>query len=113
MCFVTRGASAPVKVWATLDPTDGSVMVAINNKDTSASGVVRLAVPGFSSGIVKRMTAPSFSATRGITLGGQTFDGSTDGKPAGAEARETVNARSGAFETSVKPTGALLLTLRK
>ncbi|HEX7176688.1 MAG TPA: hypothetical protein VF240_15590 [Pyrinomonadaceae bacterium] len=46
-----------MKVWATLDPTDGGL--AINNKDTSASGVVQLAVPGFSSGIVKRMTTPS------------------------------------------------------
>lgn len=102
-----------MKAWATLDPTNGSVRVAIINKDQAASGVVRLTVPGYSSGTLKRMLAPSFSATKGITFGGQTFDGSLDGKPVGTDTHETARAKNGSFEISVQPTSALVLTLRK
>ena len=80
---VTLNTSANLKAWATLDPTNGDVNIAIINKDTTASGSVQLTVPGYKRGLVKRLLAPSFSAITGITIGGQTFDGSQDGKPVG------------------------------
>jgi hypothetical protein len=110
---VTLNTSANLKAWATLDPTNGEVNIAIINKDKSASGSVQLTVPGYKRGLVKRLLAPSFSATTGITIGGQTFDGSQDGKPVGTEYGEFTVSENGMFEVSVGPTSAFLLTLKK
>ena len=110
---VTLNTSANLKAWATLDPTNGDVNIAIINKDTTASGSIQLTVPGYKRGLVKRLLAPSFSATTGITIGGQTFDGSQDGKPVGTGYGEFIRSQNGTFEVSVGPTSAFLLTLKK
>jgi hypothetical protein len=110
---VTLNTSANLKAWATLDPTNGDVHIAIINKDTTASGSVQLTVPGYKRGLVKRLLAPSFSAITGITIGGQTFDGSQDGKPVGTAYGEFTRSQNGTFEVSVGPTSAFLLTLKK
>jgi len=109
---VVLNTSANLKAWATLDPTNGEVNIAIINKDKSASGSVQLTVPGYKRGLVKRLLAPSFTATSGITIGGQTFDGSQDGKPVGTEYGEFTVSENGIFEVSVGPTSAFLLTLK-
>lgn len=71
-------------------------------------------VPGYPVGGVKRLLAPSFSATEGITFGAQTFDGSTDGNPVGTEQFEDVQSRqNGLFEVVVAPTSAVLLRARR
>jgi Glycosyl hydrolase family 79 C-terminal beta domain len=70
-------------------------------------------VPGYKRGLVKRLLAPSFSAINGITIGGQTFDGSQDGKPVGTAYGEFTRSQNGTFEVSVGPTSAFLLTLHK
>ena len=57
-----------------------------------------------------RLLAPSFSATSGITIGGQTFDGSQDGKAVGTKYGEFTASENGMFEVSVGPTSAFLLT---
>jgi hypothetical protein len=87
--------------------------IVIINKDQSASGSVQLTVPGYKRGLVKRLLAPSFSATTGITIGGQTFDGSQDGKAVGTGYGEFTRSQNGTFEVSVGPTSAFLLTLKK
>jgi hypothetical protein len=110
---VTLNTSANLKAWATLDPTNGDVNIAIINKDTTASGSIQLTVPGYKRGLVKRLLAPSFSAITGITIGGQTFDGSQDGKPVGTAYGEFTRSQNGTFEVSVGPTSAFLLTLKK
>jgi hypothetical protein len=110
---VTLNTSANLKAWATLDPTNGDVNIAIINKDTTASGSIQLTVPGYKRGLLKRLLAPSFSAITGITIGGQTFDGSQDGKPVGTAYGEFTRSQNGTFEVSVGPTSAFLLTLKK
>jgi Glycosyl hydrolase family 79 C-terminal beta domain len=110
---VTLNTSANLKAWATLDPTNGDVNIAIINKDKTASGSVQLTVPGYKRGLVKRLLAPSFSSITGITIGGQTFDGSQDGKPVGTAYGEFTRSQNGTFEVSVGPTSAFLLTLKK
>jgi len=110
---VTLNTSANLKAWATLDPTNGDVNIAIINKDMTASGSVQLTVPGYKRGLIKRLLAPSFSATTGITIGGQTFDGSQDGKAVGTGYGEFIRSQNGTFEVSVGPTSAFLLTLHK
>ena len=110
---VTLNTSANLKAWATLDPTNGDVNIAIINKDITASGSVQLTVPGYKRGLVKRLLAPSFSAITGITIGGQTFDGSQDGKPVGTAYGEFTRSQNSIFEVSVGPTSAFLLTLKE
>jgi hypothetical protein len=109
---VTLNTSANLKAWATLDPTNGDVNIAIINKDQSASGSVQLTVPGYKRGLVKRLLAPSFSSITGITIAGQTFDGSQDGKAVGTRYGEFIRSQNGTFEVSVGPTSAFLLTLK-
>jgi hypothetical protein len=58
---VNLQTSANLKAWATLDPTTGNVNVIIINKEQSTSGSVKLSVPGYSSGVVTHLLAPSFS----------------------------------------------------
>jgi len=110
---VTLKTSVNIKTWATLDPKTGKVNVVIINKDKSALGDVTLKVPGYSSGTVIRMVAPSYKAQQGITIDGQTFDGSKDGKPVGKKCSETVYGRNGVFQISIGPASAFLLTLSK
>jgi Glycosyl hydrolase family 79 C-terminal beta domain len=110
---VALNTSANLKAWATLDPTNGDVNIAIINKDKTASGSVQLTVPGYKRGLVKRLLAPSFSSITGITIGGQTFDGSQDGKAVGTSYGEFIRSQNGTFEVSVGPTSAFLLTLHK
>jgi len=111
---VTLETTANLKAWATLDSSTGDVYVAIINKDQTATGTVRMIVPGYPLGRVKRLLAPSFSATEGITFGGQTFDGSTDGNPVGTEQSEDVQSKqNGVFEIVVAPTSAVLLQARR
>ena len=110
---VMLDTSANLKAWATLDPTNGDVNIAIINKDKTASGSVQLTVPGYKRGLVKRLLAPSFSSITGITIGGQTFDGSQDGKAVGTSYGEFIRSQNGTFEVSVGPTSAFLLTLHK
>lgn len=81
-------SDANVSVWATVDNTSTAHVVAIN-KDEQASGALQIVLPGYSSASVRYLTAPSFSSTSGVTFGGQTFDGSTDGNPLG-QAQSTV-----------------------
>lgn len=102
-----------VKAWATIDPTTNKVNVLVLNKDQSASGVVSLTIPGYSSGVVTRMIAPTLSSKTGITLGGQTFDGSQDGKAVGVEYGETITGEGGKFTVSSGAASAFLLTLSK
>jgi hypothetical protein len=110
---VALRTTANLKAWATLDPTNGDVNIAIINKDQSASGSVQLTVPGYKRGLVKRLLAPSFRSITGITIAGQTFDGSQDGKAVGTRYGAFIRSQNGMFEVSVGPTSAFLLTLHR
>ncbi|WP_162831543.1 glycosyl hydrolase family 79 C-terminal domain-containing protein [Paraburkholderia caffeinilytica] len=110
---VTLTTSANLKAWATLDPTTKKVNVLIINKDQQNYGNVSVNVPGFTSAAIERMRAPAFTSKSGISLGGQTFDGSVDGVPVGIKYAETAAAQNGAFNVAVEPTSAVLVTLSK
>lgn len=102
-----------VKAWATRDRQSGRIALVLINKDTQAFGRVQVDVPGYSSGEVKRLVAPSVESTGQITYGGQTFDGSRDGLPIGVEQRERVESVDGLFEVAVAPGSAVLLQLQR
>lgn len=98
-----------VKVWATMDNQNVVRVVAIN-KDLNASGnaKIQLSSPRL-SGSLERLT--DASATAGITLGGQTFDGTTDGKIAGNNTSTIVIPSSGIYTFSLPAASAALLTI--
>jgi Glycosyl hydrolase family 79 C-terminal beta domain len=106
---LTTGAN--LKVWATKD-TEGTVRIVLINKDQKAQGVVNISLPGFSSGVVSRLAAANYRATNGVTIGGQTFDGSTDGNLQNAAQSETIEPMAGVYSVAVSPTSAVLLTVQ-
>jgi Glycosyl hydrolase family 79 C-terminal beta domain len=107
---VTLATQANLKVWATVDAT-GIVRVVIINKDESAQGVVSITLPGYGAASVTRLTAANYQATTGITLGGQTFDGSTDGTIQGTAFTESAAVSNGLYSVALAPTSAALLTI--
>jgi hypothetical protein len=106
----TLSTQANLKVWATVD-SSGVVRVVLINKDEAAQGVVNITLPGYGTGTVTRLTAPSYQATTGISLGGQSFDGSPDGTPQGTAYTESATANGGVYSVALAPTSAALLTI--
>lgn len=99
--------------WATIDST-GKVHVVLINKSEQNAVTVPLTVPGFKSASARLLTAPSYTSVTGITLGGQTFDGSTNGKIQGTAVKYPVTsakAAPGVFTVSVPMASAVILTV--
>lgn len=104
-----RGPSS-LHAWATAGP--GTVRhVAVVNE--SRTGSVDLAVSGLTGAPaqLERLSAPSASATSGITLGGRTFGPVTGTGRLRPPAREAVAAHHGAYAVRVPAATALVLTV--
>jgi hypothetical protein len=101
--------SANLKAWATVSRKN-VVHAVIINKDEQAAGAVTIAVPGFTRATIERLTAPNYQSTGGIRIGGQTFDGSVDGRPVGTPSLETVQASGANFVINMPTTSAALIT---
>jgi hypothetical protein len=67
------------------------------NKDEQATGDVQITLPGYTTGTVRYLSAANYSATNGVTLGGQTFDGTPDGTIQGQLVTTTITAQNGVF----------------
>jgi hypothetical protein len=103
----------PVRVhaWATLGE-DGIVRVALINLDQTCDTVISLGVPGRSeAATLVRMKAPSLKARDGLTLGGQTWDGSIDGLPLGTAESEPVAYDNGAYKVPLPALEAVVVSL--
>jgi Chitobiase/beta-hexosaminidase C-terminal domain/Fn3 associated/Glycosyl hydrolase family 79 C-terminal beta domain len=85
-----------VSIWATVDNTSTAHVVVIN-KDELATGNIQINLPGYTTGTVRYLQAPSYTSINGVTLGGQTFDGSTDGTIQGQLVTTTITAQDGTF----------------
>lgn len=116
-----------LKVWATQAP-DGSIRVALINKDITFSGDVQISLPGRGSAqslVMKTSNTGGYSGslmyadnttevgTTGITIGGQTWDGSTDGTIQGTATVTSIAPSNGVYTVSVQPTSAVLLTIQQ
>ncbi|MBC8122011.1 MAG: hypothetical protein H7Y22_09265, partial [Gemmatimonadaceae bacterium] len=100
-----------MKVWATKDNT-GAIRVVALNKDQSLSGNARITIAGTSgSASLTRLSASSVSAKTGLTLAGQTFDGTTDGKPKGSYTSTSVSSSNGTYVFSLPKGSAAMLTV--
>ncbi len=105
---VTLSTEANLKAWATR-PAGRNPRVAIINKDEAATGNVAVTMPGYSSAVVLRLTAPSYESTSGVTFAGQTFDGSNDGRIRGTKTLEPIDAVNGIFSIPMGVTSAALV----
>ena len=119
LATASRGRLLPVKVkaparvhaWATLGE-DGYVRVALINLNLSGNVTVSLTVPG-RSGLASllRLRAPSLRSRYGLSLGGVTWDGSTDGNPLGMPESEQVAYNSGSYMVTLPALDAVIVTL--
>jgi hypothetical protein len=103
-----------VKVWATIDAAN-TVRVVVLEKDTDGltnSKTVALTLESYTkAGTLTTMTAPSLSSTSGITIAGQTFDGTTNGLLTGTVASSQVTPVSGVYTITVADGTATMLTV--
>lgn len=87
---------ANVSIWSTVDNTNTAHVVVIN-KDETATGNVQITLPGYTTGTVRLLTAPSYTSTSGVSFGGLTFDRSADGNPLGTPTSTTISGQNGVF----------------
>jgi hypothetical protein len=107
---VSTTTSANVSIWATIDAA-GIVRVVVLNKDETNSGTVNITLAGYGSASLKALSAASVTATTGVSYGGQTFDGSTDGTIQGTLSTTAVTPTSGVYTFAIAPTSAALITV--
>ena len=107
--------SGPTKVWAT-QGADGTTRVTLINQDPTAEHDVQVLAPGTGGpapvGALETLTAPSLSATSGVSLGGQTFGAETStGTLPGSPATTPVTPLGGVYTVRLPAASAALLTI--
>lgn len=109
---VSSRSKGNVKVWATVDQRNIVRVVAIN-KDITAKGnaKIKLSSPRSPASLV-RLLGSTVSSSQKITLGGQTFYGTTNGKPVGKYTSTVVTPKQGTYTFSLPPASAALLTIK-
>ena len=70
-----------------------------------------LQLPGRGPAHVARLQASSLDARTGVSLGGSTFDGSTDGRPRGTAGTERVDPAGGTYRLRLPAASGALVTL--
>jgi hypothetical protein len=108
---VSLTTQANIKAWATIDGKQ-TVRLLLLNKDQNASGAISIALTAYGQATVTRLMAPSYSSTAGVTLGGQTFDGSADGTPEGTAYSEIAQSVGGVYTVAMPTISAALLTIQ-
>ena len=102
-----------LRAWATR-ASDGTVRVVLIN-DGSASRKVRLRATGTPAGaqaMLEQLRAPSLTALRGVTLGGQSFGAQTStGLLAGRQDNSTLTPSNGFYTVTLPPASAALVTV--
>jgi hypothetical protein len=105
---VSIATAGRVRGFATLGD-DGATRLLLIREDTS-SGALRVRVGGSRASLV-RMHAPSLDAPRGITLGGATYDATTDGSLVGSVRAEDVSRDGDAWPVSIGAYEAVVVTI--
>jgi len=114
---VTSTASGNQVVYAWLD-TSSTMRVLVLNKDETGAGTVTVTLPsGYGQATVTRLlestanASPAYLSTAGVTLGGQTFDGSTNGVIQGNAYEEVLTPAGTTYTVALPVTSAALLTI--
>jgi hypothetical protein len=108
---VTTLTNSNIKVWITKDSLGHGHLVVIN-KELSLAGNVEVTLTGYSKGTVSILTASGYLATDGVTISGQTYDGSTDGTLHGFLQTETIYPVDGIWTIPVTPISAVSVELQ-
>lgn len=97
--------------WATVDAA-GTVRVVLINRNETTQGTINIDLPGsYGSGSLTQLLAPSYQSLNGVTLGGQTFDGSNDGTIQGTQSLATVIPSNNIYSVTIPETSAAILTI--
>jgi hypothetical protein len=107
---IRLSSAANLKAWATWDAS-GTLRVLAVNKDESAAGDVVVTTGESEIANLIRLQAPSVESHTGVTLGGQTLDGSPDGRLQGNASAEELEPRSGVYTFNLPALSAALLTV--
>lgn len=94
---VTAGTSSSVDAFDLID-SSGAERAVVINRDTTNSGNVNFTpTKSYTNATCYTLTAPSYSSTTGVTIHGQTYDGSTDGRILGTYTTSTITPSSGVY----------------
>jgi hypothetical protein len=120
---VTLQSPSAVKVWATKDSL-GTIRIAIINKDTAFNGTVSISLAGYRAaqtlllkdangyqGSINYATSTAIVGTTGITIAGQTFDGSVDGSIQGTPSLGSITPVNGVYDVPMQSATAMLLVI--
>jgi hypothetical protein len=96
-----------VKAWCVKDAS-GKYRVTVIHKDIDSMDSAHVKISAIATsgwaGHVRRFTSTDGPfAKKGLSFGGLTFDGSTDGTPSGTPSSETINVSNGYFEFDINP----------
>jgi PKD repeat protein len=109
-----KQSAGNMKVWATIDAAN-TVRVVLLEKDTDGlanSKTVALTLGSYTKpGTLTTMAAASLSATSGIAIAGQTFDGTTNGLLTGTAVPPQLMPASGVYTITVADGTATMLTV--
>lgn len=106
--------SANVKLWGVEDK-GGVIRLVVLNKDLQRDAKIDIALPGYGKAEVVRLAAPGASAKDHVSFGGETFDGSKDGRPEKATAAApsaSVTAAHGHYTVNVAHVSGALIVFR-
>jgi hypothetical protein len=99
-----------VKIWPTVDER-GTLRVVLLNKGQRTPADVELAIPGAPpTASLARLTAPALAATSGVTLAGQSYDGSS-GQARGSRRLDEVRRQGEAFRVALPAGSGAILTV--
>ena len=90
--------------------SDGAVTLAVDNLSSSKLTSLLLKMPGYDRASYERLAAPSIDSTEGVTFDGISIDPSNTLLPAAKILPRTSN---GAFQLTVKPASAVIVTLHR
>ena len=110
----TPGREGDMRSWATR-ASDGTVRLVLINNSSQRSRVIAVRPPAPATGAatLERLTAPSLTATSGVSLGGQSYGASTaTGQLAGPLQTAALDPVQGRYVVSLPPASAALVTWR-
>ncbi len=107
--LTVHAPAGPVKVWATRGP-DAHTRVTLINKDSRPHRVELQLPPAGGPARLEWLAAPGATATRGVTLGGQTFGSETSTGVLGAPRTQLVSQLFGWYSIELPADTAVLLT---
>jgi Glycosyl hydrolase family 79 C-terminal beta domain len=102
-------STSTLHAWASVGP-DGKTRLALLSLDAATGGAVTLQAPSASGATLLRLHAPAADAKSGLTLGGQTWDGASDGAPQGTAATESVIFDQGNATIDLPPLDGVVVT---